>query len=35
MHAVDAVTFRWRQLLGDMAKTLAWLKAAAGSPPAG
>jgi hypothetical protein len=35
MHAVDAVTFRRRQLLRNMATTLARVKAAAESPPAG
>jgi Polyketide cyclase / dehydrase and lipid transport len=33
MHAVDAVTFRRRQLLRNMAKTLARLKATAESLP--
>lgn len=35
MHAVDAVTFRRRELLRNMAKTLARLKVAAESPSAG
>ena len=35
MHAVDAVTFRRRQLLRHMAKTLVQLKAAAEAAPAG
>lgn len=34
MHAVDAVTFRHRQLLRNMAVTLAQLKATAEAPPA-
>ena len=35
MHAVDAVTFRRQMLLRNMATTLARLKAAAETPPAG
>ena len=35
MHAVDAVTFRRRDLLRNMATTLARLKAAAEAAPAG